>query len=166
MKIQRFTDFVNESKKIDWKLVMNISKAWKALDDIDITDNEAFSKAKETIISKVKSYHDDVKKLGEDAETGFKAILGKLAESEDAKSFKDHLNKLYDWADKHLVHIKINETAEFIDDEKVELSPEASKFISDKIAFLRKEGRPEAQAQAMAYSYAKRKGFKIPNKKK
>ena len=49
---------------------------------------------------------------------------------------------------------------------KTKLTKKASRFISRKIKFLEaKEHIPPKQAQAMAYSYAKRRGFKIPKKK-
>jgi hypothetical protein len=42
------------------------------------------------------------------------------------------------------------------------LSKDAQEFISKKIKLLIGEGRPQKQAQAMAYSYAKKEGFDIP----
>ena len=54
------------------------------------------------------------------------------------------------------------------DSEKVDekLSKEAQAFISDKIKILIEEGRPAAQAKAIAYSMAEKEGFKIPKRKK
>lgn len=42
-----------------------------------------------------------------------------------------------------------------------EMSAEAKEYISKKIEKLVGEGRPQKQAVAMAYSYAKRKGYKV-----
>lgn len=38
----------------------------------------------------------------------------------------------------------------------------AEDFISKKIAILREEGMDEKQAVAVAYKYAKEKGYKVP----
>jgi hypothetical protein len=46
-----------------------------------------------------------------------------------------------------------------------EMTDDAKDYISRKIKFLRDEGKPENQAVAMAYSYARKKGFKVPQKK-
>ena len=46
-----------------------------------------------------------------------------------------------------------------------EMTDDAKEFISKKIKFLRDEGKPENVAQAIAYSYARKKGFKVPEKK-
>jgi hypothetical protein len=45
---------------------------------------------------------------------------------------------------------------------KRKLSPEAEKFISRKIRKNIKEGRPQKQAVAIAYSQARAKGYKVP----
>lgn len=45
-----------------------------------------------------------------------------------------------------------------------EISDSAKDFISKKIKKLVGEGRPSKQAQAMAYSYARKSGYKIPVK--
>jgi hypothetical protein len=45
---------------------------------------------------------------------------------------------------------------------KEKLTDDAQDFISKKIKLLVKEGRPMKQAQAMAYSYAKKEGYDVP----
>lgn len=42
------------------------------------------------------------------------------------------------------------------------LSPKAKKFISKKISKNIEEGRPPKQAQAIAFSQARQRGFKVP----
>jgi len=44
-----------------------------------------------------------------------------------------------------------------------ELTQDAKDFIAKKIKFLIGEGRPQKQAVAMAYQYAKKEGYKIPD---
>jgi hypothetical protein len=46
-----------------------------------------------------------------------------------------------------------------------QLTEEAQKFVSDKIATLRKEGKDESQAAAIAYSMAREAGYEIPEQK-
>ena len=45
------------------------------------------------------------------------------------------------------------------------LSPDAQAFISKKISILRHEGAPQNQATAMAHSYARRRGFDVPDRR-
>jgi len=52
-----------------------------------------------------------------------------------------------------------------LNDDLEETSDDAKEYISKKIKLLRDEGKPEDQAIAIAYSYAKKKGFKLPEKK-
>ena len=42
------------------------------------------------------------------------------------------------------------------------ISPKAQKFISKKISKNIKEGRPSKQAQAIAFSQARQRGFIVP----
>ena len=44
------------------------------------------------------------------------------------------------------------------------LSPKAKKFISDKIEKNRNEGRSQKQSVAIAYSQARKEGFRVPSK--
>jgi len=63
-------------------------------------------------------------------------------------SFDDYLNKMS------------NPTVSKLD----EVSKDAQDYISKKISKLRHEGYPQQQAIAIAYSYAKRKGYNVPEK--
>jgi hypothetical protein len=45
---------------------------------------------------------------------------------------------------------------------KAKLSPKAARYVSRKIGILIKEGRSRAQAVAIAYSMARKRGFKVP----
>ena len=45
------------------------------------------------------------------------------------------------------------------------LSKKAREYISRKIKILMDEGYPQKQAVAIAYSYARRKGYKVPESK-
>jgi len=47
---------------------------------------------------------------------------------------------------------------------KISASEEANDYISMKIKKLKDEGYPQDQAVAIAYSYAKKKGYKVPSK--
>jgi hypothetical protein len=49
---------------------------------------------------------------------------------------------------------------------KRKLSKKAQSFISRKIKKLLDEGYPQEQAVAVAYSYAKKRGFKVRKKRK
>jgi len=48
---------------------------------------------------------------------------------------------------------------------KAKITPKARRFIKRKVRVLRHEGVPEKQAVAIAYSKARKRGFKIPNRR-
>lgn len=98
---------------------------------------------------------DNIKKLLDDKKflAAFKDSYGGIVTGKDETDSKYYnSDDLDDKAKKEILnYIEMNE----------KLTPAASDFVSKKIGKLRSEGKGESRAAAIAYSMAKKKGYKV-----
>ena len=149
----------------EWKLTLDIHKEWRDLTSVDVKDEEEFARAKSNVVKALRAKADDVReKIGKETASLFREIVGKLRDAETAEKFHKMMEHLYDLADENGIYISaIKESEEVFE----KLSRKAQDFISKKIAYLKdKEGKDDEQAQAIAYSFARRAGFRIPKSNK
>ncbi len=98
-----------------------------------------------------------------------------MEQIEDMEKIEDIGNKIEKWGHKFMKEditdgrpndlLDTSQEVEDAEEEELEeVSKEAQEYISNKISKLNDEGYENPQAVAMAYSYAKKAGYRVPKK--